>query len=121
MKTTRKVWTSFTKPVKDGFKTTQKSQAIPDRAPSLREMLVRHMNGIIDNVSMNVSYSGDLPDLRGYEPHELDAMILDARQNLTALEELVHQEALASREEAKRKKKEYDLELLRELKMQENG
>lgn len=121
MKTTRKVWTSFTKPVKDGYKTTQKSQAIPDRAPSLREMLVRHMNGIVDNVSMNVSYSGDLPDLRGYEPHELNQFVLDARANLMELEELVHSEALAERERQKQAKKQYDLELLKQLKAEENG
>lgn len=121
MKQTRKVYNSFSKPIAEGYKTTQKSQSVPDRAPSLRELLVRHMNGITDNVSMNVSYSGDLPDLRGYEPHELNQMVLDARANLMELEELVHSEALAERERQKEAKKQYDLELLKQLKAEENG
>lgn len=96
-----------------------KSQTVPDLAPSMREMLQRHAMGITDNISQNVFYSGDLPDIRGYEPHEMTAMLDTARSNVKALEEERNRQVVEERNNAYAKKRQRDLELLKDLQKQE--
>lgn len=97
------------------------SKTVPDLAPTMRELLVRHAQGITDNVSMNVSYSGDLPDLRGVEPHELNSMIFEAQENYRQLQLYQEELAIKTREEQYAQKRLYDLELLSQLKDQESN
>lgn len=78
------------------------SQTIPDMAPPMREMLKRHALGLKDNVELPGSYSGDLPDYRGMEPHELDNMMLEARNQVKDLEQLYNENAIKL-DDAKRK------------------
>lgn len=95
------------------------SQTIPDQAPKMRELLQRHINGITDNVSQQVSYTGDLPDLRGLEPHELNAMIDQQRSSVQQLQELKDRQVIELRELQDANKRKRDLELLKKLKEQE--
>ena len=98
-----------------------KSETVPDLAPSMRELLIRHANGITDNVSMSVSYTGDLPDLRGFEPHDLNEMAYQALQDVKRLQAQQEENAIALRKAQYEAKRQHDLELLKLLKEQENG
>jgi len=95
------------------------SVTVPDLAPSMRELLVRHAQGITDNVSMNLSFSGDLPDLRGTEPHDLANMLLEQQRAVKALAEYQDNLAIQMRQAEYAEKRKNDLELLAELKKRE--
>lgn len=90
----------------DGVIIKGKSETIPDLAPSMRELLVRHASGITDNVNHNLSYSGDLPDLRGVEPHELSAMIYQNQNRLAEMQELMNQQVIVEREQRSKEARE---------------
>lgn len=97
------------------------SETVPDGAKSMRELLMRHANGINDNVMLDGYYSGDVPDYRGYEPHELAILAQEAHQKHRELQEIQEGIALKIRDKELADKRERDLQLLRELKEQENG
>lgn len=94
---------------------TGKSMTMPNQAPSMRELLQRHALGIKDNVSFQGQFSGDMPDLRGYEPHELKTMLHKQNEKVKELAEIANAAAIADRQEKYEAKKERDLELLRQL------
>lgn len=96
-----------------------KSLTVPDLAPSMRELLKRHQMGLVDNVSQTVSYSGDMPDLRGYEPHQVTTMIDEMRSKIRSLEELKNEQIVNLRQVQYDNKRKRDLELLAELQKQE--
>lgn len=96
-----------------------KSLTVPDLAPSMRELLKRHQMGLVDNVSQTLSYSGDLPDMRGYEPHQVTAMIDEMRAKVKSLEDLKNEQVVQLRQAQYDNKRKRDLELLAELQKQE--
>ncbi len=106
----------------EGEKNFGKSQTVPDMAPSMRECLVRHANGIQTNVSQNLAYSGDMPDTRNIEPHDLAFQIQEQMQRVEELKGKAEAIALEQRQaayEQKRKKDQaYKDNLLKELKNQ---
>lgn len=98
------------------------SETVPDGAKSMRELLMRHANGINDNVMLSYDYSGDIPDYRGLEPHELAELAQEAfgkHRDLQAIQEKI---ALDIRNQELAAKRERDIQLLKELKeREENG
>lgn len=96
------------------------SKTVPDQAPTMRELLVRHANGITDNVSQNLSFSGELPDLRGYEPHDINRLLYEQQQRVEELKIQSNELAVKQREAQYQAKREYDKKLLQELKNQES-
>lgn len=91
------------------------SETLPDGTHSLRDLLVRHARGIEDSVMLPGSYSGDLPDLRGIEPHDLAVMIDETNKRSAELQALQEMNVIKIREEQARVKREKDLQLLKEL------
>lgn len=112
---TRKYRSSHTCFNTTGETNSMPSETIPDQQPSMRELLHRHINGITDNVSMQTSFSGDLPDLRGVEPHELRTLIDNQREAVRELEEKQQAYAVQIRNEKYKAKKERDNALLKEI------
>lgn len=88
----------------------KKSLTVPNLAPSMREMLQRHAMGIVDNVSYQGTYSGDLPDIRNIEPHELSQRIYENQQRLQALEVQKNEYAiqLSNAEYERKRKRDYE-------------
>lgn len=86
----------------------------------MRELLTRHALGIQDNVSYNGNFTGDLPDLRGIEPHDLKHLIHENQQKVKDLEDLRNAQSVELRQKTYEAKKKRDLELLKELQKQEN-
>lgn len=77
----------------------------PNMAPSMRDLLARHAMGISDNVNYQGNYTGDLPDLRGLEPHDLNSMLYENQQKVKELEELKNIQALELRKQKYEDKK----------------
>lgn len=102
-----------------GEKNNGKQLTQPHMAPPMRELLTRHALGIQDNVSYNGNFTGDLPDLRGIEPHDLKHLIHENQQKVKNLEELQNQQAVKLSQAKYEAKKKRDLELLKELQKQE--
>lgn len=80
----------------------------PNMTKSLRELLVRHTNGITDNVDRQLSYSGDLPDLRNLDLHEIDRNIEIARQNAREAEKRSEEIAIQYNQEMYKRRLERD-------------
>lgn len=103
----------------NGEKNNGKIITQPNLAPSMRELLQRHALGITDNVIYNANYSGDLPDLRGYEPHDLSTMIYETQEKVKQLEEIKNQQVVEQRkiqyEQKKKRDRETYLRLQKEL------
>lgn len=97
-----------------------KSETVPDMAPSMREMLIRHANGITANVSQNLAFSGDLPDTRNVEPHDLAVMIKEQQQQVDQLkaqaESIAIQQRQAAYEQKRKQDQAYKDQLIKELK-----
>lgn len=95
------------------------SKTVPDQVPTMRELLRRHSQGITDNISQNISFSGDLPDLRNYEPHELNAMMEKNRKEIKAIDQIKNDLAIKKKEAIQEARKEYDKKLLEKLKAEQ--
>lgn len=93
----------------------------PNMVVSMREMLARHASGITDNVMQSVQYSGDLPDLRGLEPHEIKTMYHETLQRKKALEELNEAQTIEIRKEQDKVHKEKQAKLYEEWKKKQES
>lgn len=87
-----------------------KMLTLPNQAPSMRDLLSRHALGITDSVQYNGNFTGDLPDLRGIEPHDLSTMIYENQTKLKELEEIKNTQASKLRQAKYEAKKESDKE-----------
>lgn len=100
-----------------------KLHTIPNLAPSMRDLLTRHALGITDNVSYQGNFTGDLPDLRGVEPHDLKDLIYTNRQRLKELEEIKNAQATQLQqlqyEEKKKRDRERHIRIQKELSKEE--
>ena len=60
---------------------TRVSDTEPSMVPSLRDMLVRHRNGIRDSVQYEPAFSGDMPDTRNWSRAEIQEALDKANKD----------------------------------------
>lgn len=97
------------------------SQTVPNLAPTARELLKRHAQGLTDNAQFEGQYSGDLPDYRGMEPFELDRLMYETQQTVKDLEQQRNYNAIALRDAQLKQKAENDKKTYLKLKAEYDG
>jgi len=73
------------------------SMTEPDKIPGMRQLFERHAMGIKDNVHYEGKFSGDAPDLRNKDPHEIQALLDQAKSDAEYYSQLVNDQTVELR------------------------
>ena len=65
------------------------SEAIPDQSLSVREILQKFASGTLDELSRDLEFSDDLPDLRGLDITELQQMKRYAQMDIDEIQAMI--------------------------------
>jgi len=80
---------------------TQVSCTVPDQSLSMREILLRYVNGTVSDISLNseLVYSEDMPDLRGIDISELQQLKKEAQADVKDIQAELNRRKAAQKEE----------------------
>lgn len=67
----------------------KKSETVPDQSLSVREIMVRFANGTLGDITRELEFTEDLPDLRNLDISQVHAMREQGRQDIAAMQESV--------------------------------
>lgn len=68
---------------------TGKSETVPDQSLTVRQILDKFANGTLDEISQDLVYSDDMPDLRGLDITELHQMKHDAQMDIDEIQAMI--------------------------------
>ncbi|OPB99123.1 hypothetical protein BAS10_05525 [Elizabethkingia meningoseptica] len=68
---------------------TGKSETVPDQSLTVREILDKFASGTLDEISRDLDYSDDLPDLRGLDIVELEALKHEAQMDIDEIQAMI--------------------------------
>ncbi|WP_407483953.1 hypothetical protein [Elizabethkingia anophelis] len=67
-----------------------KSETVPDQSLTVRQILDKFASGTLDELSRDLDYSDDLPDLRGLDITELQQMKRDAQMDIDEIQAMIN-------------------------------
>ncbi|OPC58832.1 hypothetical protein [Elizabethkingia bruuniana] len=83
-------WTSMDDKSPVAESNSVKSETVPDQSLTVRQILDKFASGTIGDIGHNdLDYSEDLPDLRGLDITELEAMKADAQMDIDEINAMI--------------------------------
>lgn len=65
------------------------SETVPDQSLTVRQILDKFANGTLDELSRDLEYSDDMPDLRGLDITELEALKHEAQLDIDEIQAMI--------------------------------
>lgn len=75
------------------------SMTVPDQSMTIRDIIDKFAHGVVPDLSRDLEYSEDMPDLRGMDISELHEMRKQVKQDIKDIEEEIKSRKSKSKEE----------------------
>lgn len=85
----RTPWTSMENNSPVAETVTGVSKTIPDQTLTVRDILLKFASGTLDELSKELEYNEDMPDLRGLDISELYDMRADAQMDIDEINAMI--------------------------------